>query len=260
MMIKPEKDGKIPADFFIASPYKYQYHLGHMATGSREAAEYICAFEDGKLTDVCVVMKGKYRYCFLFARNELVAEALFGAAFKGFSGEFGIQADEGGMAFLKKKFPKVPFKIYVQYKLETDLFLTAAVRHEEYIYKVNESDFERLEEFFKENHPDHWFLKHMLKTGHYYCARKNSKILAAAGVHFASKKFSTAAMGNIVTSVDERGKGWGKIISAYTAMKLWKEFKYVGLRAEKTNEPANKIYQKLGFLAVNEVGIGERLK
>lgn len=257
MKIEKVTDAQALAAFFSTSPYKYQYHLGHMATGNAEATEYICAIDGGAVTDACVVMKGRYRYCFLFAKDAETAQALFDEAFRDFKGEFGIQADEGGIAFLKKRFPSAGFKIYTQYKLETDILLPQAIRHEEYIYRVNECDFEALEEFFKENHHDHWFLKHMLKTGHYYCVRKNSKVLAAAGVHFASKEYSTAAIGNVVTAKDERGKGWGKIISAYTAVKLWGEFKYIGLRAEKTNEAANKIYLKLGFLPVNEVGIGE---
>ncbi len=260
MKIERAVDLKAVSDFFLASPWKYQYHLGHMATGSPEATEYVCAYEGGDISDVCVVMKGRYRYCFLFAKDENTAGDLFDAAFKDFKGEFGIQADEAGVLFLKKRFPQAGFKAYTQYKLETNILLPPAIKHEEYIYRINESDFEALEEFFKGNHPDHWFLKHMLKTGHYYCARKNSKILAAAGVHFASKEFSTAAIGNVVTAADERGKGWGKIISAYTAMKLWGEFDRVGLRAEKTNDAANKIYLKLGFLPVNEVGIGGMTK
>ena len=130
MKIERAAELKTVSDFFLASPYKYQYHLGHMSTGSPEATEYICAFKGGSITDVGVVMKGRYRYCFLFAKDQETAEALFDAAFKGFKGEFGIQADEAGLLFLKRRFPQSDFKVYTQYKLETNILLPPAIKHE----------------------------------------------------------------------------------------------------------------------------------
>ncbi|OPZ64308.1 MAG: ribosomal-protein-alanine N-acetyltransferase [Candidatus Aerophobetes bacterium ADurb.Bin490] len=88
-----------------------------------------------------------------------------------------------------------------------------------------------------------------MKTGKYYMIRKNSDIISTAGVHFLNDKYKIAAIGNVATAPEYRGKGYASSIVASLVRDLWDDFEYIGLNVKAGNEAALKAYTKIGFVS-----------
>jgi ribosomal protein S18 acetylase RimI-like enzyme len=112
-------------------------------------------------------------------------------------------------------------------------------------------DGEELLRFYKRSYPGSWFDTRMLETGLFYGIRDNDKLLSVAGVHVYSKRYGVAALGNIATLPEQRGKGLGKIVTARLCQKLLENVDTIGLNVKSDNEPAIRLYKNLGFEITN---------
>jgi len=72
-----------------------------------------------------------------------------------------------------------------------------------------------------------------------------------AGIHVYSPKYKVAALGNICTHPDFRGKGWGRAVTAKLCKSLLQEIEYIGLNVKANNKTAISLYEKLGFEIVS---------
>ncbi len=107
--------------------------------------------------------------------------------------------------------------------------------------------------FYKEAYPGSFFNPAMLETGCYVGIREHGIIVAAGGVHVISKRFRTAAIGNIAVHQSSRGRGYGRIIMEAVITRLReKGIRHIGLNVAEVNTPARKIYENLGFAYVRE--------
>jgi predicted GNAT family acetyltransferase len=73
-----------------------------------------------------------------------------------------------------------------------------------------------------------------------------------AGVHVYSKEFKVAALGNITTHKDHRGKGLASAVTGTLCRKLVDEGLSVCLSVKAENASAIACYQKLGFTTACE--------
>jgi ribosomal protein S18 acetylase RimI-like enzyme len=100
-------------------------------------------------------------------------------------------------------------------------------------------------------YPDHFFEPHQLTAGHYYGLRAESddaRLLAVAGIHVVSKSDRVAAIGNIVTHPDHRGRGLSTLCTSMLVMALIDEgVELLALNVERKNSSAVRVYEKLGF-------------
>jgi len=102
-------------------------------------------------------------------------------------------------------------------------------------------------------YPDTFFEPHQLSTGHYYGVRQDSEkrpghLVAVAGIHVASRFERIAALGNIVTHPDHRGRGLSTRVTAHLCEVLTAEgIELLALNVERKNASALKVYEKLGF-------------
>ena len=87
----------------------------------------------------------------------------------------------------------------------------------------------------------------MLETKQYFGIKVKSQLVSAAGIHVYSKQYKVAAIGNIVTHPDFRGKGFGKSVTAKLSQSLMKDIDDIGLNVKADNKTAIAIYKKLGF-------------
>jgi GNAT superfamily N-acetyltransferase len=112
---------------------------------------------------------------------------------------------------------------------------------------ISKSDIHDLEEFYELSYPGHWFEPRMLETGHYYGIRQDGKLLSVAGVHVYSKIYRVAALGNIATLPDHRGKGLASKVTARLCQSLLQTVEHIGLNVKTDNRSAIACYEKLGF-------------
>ena len=88
----------------------------------------------------------------------------------------------------------------------------------------------------------------MLRHGVYYGIRERGAIVAAAGTHVLSERENVAAIGNVYTRRDRRGRGFGAQVSgAVTADLLRSGLRTVALNVAERNTAAVHVYERLGF-------------
>jgi GNAT superfamily N-acetyltransferase len=93
-----------------------------------------------------------------------------------------------------------------------------------------------------------FFRADMLEHGIYYGIREGAAIVAAAGTHVVEECESVAAIGNVYTRRDRRGRGFGAQVSgAVTAGLLRLGVGTVVLNVGDGNAAAMRIYERLGF-------------
>lgn len=100
-------------------------------------------------------------------------------------------------------------------------------------------------------YPDNFFEPHQLTAGHYYGMRTRdaeAKLVAVAGIHLVSKSDRVAALGNIVTHPDHRGRGLSTRCTSHLVGALLAEgIEILALNVERKNASAVRVYEKLGF-------------
>ncbi len=116
------------------------------------------------------------------------------------------------------------------------------------------ADLENLLELYRESYPGNWFDPATLATGEYFGAFAGGDIVCAAGVHVFSEKYGAAALGNITTRPNYRGKGLAGMVTAALCRSLLKKTCLIGLNVDSKNEAAISCYRKLGFAVAGEYG------
>lgn len=101
-----------------------------------------------------------------------------------------------------------------------------------------------------QHYPDSFFEPHQLSSGHYYGIRtETGTLVAVAGVHIVSRTDRLAALGNIVTHPDHRGRGISTRTTAHLCRELAREgIELFALNVERRNTSAMRVYEKLGFV------------
>ncbi len=98
-----------------------------------------------------------------------------------------------------------------------------------------------------QHYPDNFFEPAQLDTGLYFGVRDGDDLVSVAGIHVLNVRHDIAAIGNIVTHSDHRGKGLatrtvGRLLDA-----LFEQVSAVALNVQADNVPAIGCYQKFGF-------------
>jgi len=99
-------------------------------------------------------------------------------------------------------------------------------------------------------YPDSFFEPHQLSSGHYYGIRTSGarELVSVAGLHILSRTDGLAALGNIVTHPEHRGRGLSTACTAHLSRALRDEgIPLLVLNVQHDNVHARRIYEKLGF-------------
>ena len=115
------------------------------------------------------------------------------------------------------------------------------------VIRLTENDLEDMLGLYKEGYPGNWFNARMLHTKQYFGLRLKNRLISVAGIHVYSEKYKVAALGNIVTHPDYRGKGFGKAVTAGLCQSLSEHVDNIGLNVKADNAAAIALYEKLGF-------------
>lgn len=115
------------------------------------------------------------------------------------------------------------------------------------VVPLTPGDLAEVRELYDVSYPGNAFDPRMLETGHYYGVRRDSRLVGVAGVHVYSARYRVAALGNVVTHPEHRGKGVATAACAKLCRDLLKTVDHIGLNAKADNEPALASYRRLGF-------------
>ncbi|MHC4104953.1 MAG: GNAT family N-acetyltransferase, partial [Planctomycetota bacterium] len=109
------------------------------------------------------------------------------------------------------------------------------------------SNLNEITSFFEKAYPGNFFEPRMLETKQYYGIRQSGALISVAGVHVYSSRYKVAALGNITTHPNYRGKGYGRIVTAQLCKSLLNKIDHIGLNVKSDNKSAIRCYEKLEF-------------
>jgi len=115
------------------------------------------------------------------------------------------------------------------------------------VIQLTPHDLTELTEFYAASYPGNWFDSRMLETGQYYALRHGAELVCVAGIHVYSPRYKVAALGNITTRPNFRGRGLATQVTAKLCQILATETNHIGLNVRADNAAAISCYQKLGF-------------
>ena len=88
----------------------------------------------------------------------------------------------------------------------------------------------------------------MLKHGIFFGIRDRRELVAAAGTHVVAVEEGVAAIGNVYTRRDRRGKGYARqLTGAVTGELIRMGVPTIALNVDQSNAPAIHVYEGLGF-------------
>jgi ribosomal protein S18 acetylase RimI-like enzyme len=120
--------------------------------------------------------------------------------------------------------------------------------------ELSMSDLDEIMSLFEKGYPGNFFEPRMLETKKYFGIRQSGELVSAAGVHVYSARYRVAALGNITTHPDYRGRGYGKTVTARVCQSLLHDIEHIGLNVKADNISAIKCYERLGFEVINSYG------
>lgn len=112
---------------------------------------------------------------------------------------------------------------------------------------LSTADLEEVNDLYRASYPGNWFDPRMLETGHYYGVRRGGRLLSVGGVHVYSERHRVAALGNIATLPEVRGRGLGTLVTAKACQSLLPTVDHIGLNVKADNASAIASYRSLGF-------------
>ncbi len=92
-----------------------------------------------------------------------------------------------------------------------------------------------------------WLPGEAIANGVYYGVRVAGKLVAAAGTHVISPEGRLAAVGNVLTHTDHRGRGFAKVTTSAVTQELLRICDEVVLNVRADNPPAIAAYRALGY-------------
>ena len=94
--------------------------------------------------------------------------------------------------------------------------------------------------------PD-FFYPSMVTDGVFFGVYDGAALVAAAGTHLFAPEEGAAAIGNIYTMRDRRGRGLGRVVTS-AVLEAVKDIETVGLNVRADNLAALHLYESLGFV------------
>lgn len=87
----------------------------------------------------------------------------------------------------------------------------------------------------------------MVTDGVYFGVYEQDALVAAAGTHLVSRREGVAAIGNVYTRRDRRGRGLGRRVMSALLGDLT-GIDTIGLNVRVDNQAALRVYESLGFV------------
>ena len=112
---------------------------------------------------------------------------------------------------------------------------------------------DEVESFYAAAYPGTWFAPRMLATGRYVGVRHDGRLACIAGVHVHSPTWRVAALGNVATLPELRGRGLARGACASLCRLLLDDgIETISLNVRADNGAAIASYERLGFAPVAE--------
>jgi ribosomal protein S18 acetylase RimI-like enzyme len=93
-----------------------------------------------------------------------------------------------------------------------------------------------------------WLPSGAIADGVYYGMRVNGQLVSAAGTHVVSPSARLAVVGNVLTHLDYRGRGFATAVTGAVTAELLRSCDQIVLNVRADNPPAINAYRRLGYI------------
>lgn len=115
------------------------------------------------------------------------------------------------------------------------------------IRRLKMSDMNEIRELYTIAYPGNWFDSRMVETGKYFGYFMGKRLTGISGVHVYSSEYRIAALGNIATHPDFRGRKIAYKLTSVLCNDLLKNVDIIGLNVKSDNPAAIRCYENIGF-------------
>lgn len=153
---------------------------------------------------------------------------------------------ESSRAIFRTRFAEQPFGTHrkmqlVKLKPAPPNEMGAKIQH------LDTSHAQELTGFYSRAYPDGYFIPRLLEMGKFVGAFVDGKLVSVAGVHVASDQYKVAALGNIATDPEFRGRKLARLLTHELARQFKSEGKLICLNVKDNNAAAIRCYEQVGF-------------
>ncbi|MHA2008924.1 MAG: GNAT family N-acetyltransferase [Promethearchaeota archaeon] len=246
-MIKQIKDKEVLYNRFRQDIFLYAYHIGDLDEFYFSDCTWFGLEINEKLIEVALLYSGlKVPTLLIFGSPEKIPHLIDGILDK-LPDRFYCHYQEDFHKNFKSDYHMTFLGTHLKMKFHGDFTKLSNIDTNETIL-LKEEDKPNLLSLYQTAYPESYFISYMLKTRKYFGVRVEKKIVSVAGVHVFSPLYNIAALGNITTHPEFRGRGLAKRCIA----KLLKSFdgviSQIGLNVKEDNHSALCLYEKLGFI------------
>lgn len=118
------------------------------------------------------------------------------------------------------------------------------------ITRLGSGELDAVVELHSSDPDESFFMPSMLSGGVFVGLWDGTTLVASAGTHVTSERHGIAAVGSVITRPSHRGVGFGRRVVTALCQRLAGRYRTIGLNVAKSNNPAIRIYQQVGFRRV----------
>ena len=104
--------------------------------------------------------------------------------------------------------------------------------------------------YLPEERGGRFLARYMLELAPWFGLREAGALVSVAGLHVLSRRYGVAAIGNVATRPDRRGRGLARAVTARLSRELATQLPTIALNVAVTNTAARRCYLGLGFREV----------
>lgn len=223
------------------------YLLGYLDDTFEEHCSWYGTVEDDSLTAVVLVFSAYSMPILLTAGDPIDVEAIFSA----FRGEL-PQHIQAHIRPAHRNGAEVYYHLsdvhsMMRMGLSKAQYIAAEATHQgSEITVLGHRDTAQLIALYQ-HYPDIFFEPALLSSDLYFGVRENGELLSVAGIHLVSEQYNVAAVGNIITHPNHRGRGLATLCVRHLLDRLFERVEHIALNVRQANPSAIALYRKFGF-------------
>ena len=244
MEVRILKDKSVIHKFLSSNPSLFLYLIGDLDDFFWPYTRWFAALENGSIKSIGLFYSGESPAFLLFHEGDpAYPDFLIRSVKKELPDNFYVHLSPG----LVNIFGSENIVKNYGHNLRMVLVRKPEPVYDKNIRRLGLSDLEEMKKFYISSYPDNWFDSRMVETGKYFGYFINSNLAGVAGIHVYSREYRIAALGNIATHPDFRGKRIAYKLTSALCKDLGNDTDTIGLNVKSDNLPAIKCYENAGF-------------
>lgn len=250
-MLAQISDKKRLLSFLKADPFLHLYAIGDLDDFFWDRTTWYAWEEKRTIRSLFLLYRGNASFPTLLALEEknsreagLLLRELCQQLPERFYGHFSLHLESE----LRRNYEVGSNVLHLKMGLERDHFTPVLASRNRRILPLQTADLKRVLALYEEAYPGNWFDPRMLETGQYLGFEDGDRLIAVAGIHVFSPGLRVAALGNITTHPEFRGKGLGTILTSALCRQLFETVDWIGLNVAMHNTAAIRCYSRIGFV------------